>query len=72
MADAEILQATDTYIDYPQANVPVRIDKGKTARPGHPIVQRTPSMWAPIRVDYEVEPPKAETPKQTSKRSAGG
>ena len=69
MADAEIVQATDTYIDYPQANVPVRIDKGKTARPGHPIVKRTPAMWVPIRVDYEVEQPKAETPKAAGKKA---
>jgi hypothetical protein len=64
--DPEILMAADTYIDYPQANVPVRVDKGKTARPGHPIVKRTPQMWVPIVVDYEVERPKAE-----SKRTGG-
>jgi hypothetical protein len=71
MADAEIVQATDTYIDYPQVNVPVRVDKGKTARPGHPIVKRTPQMWAPIKVDYELEQ-KAETPKRASGKGSSG
>jgi len=71
MADAEILMARDTYIDYPAANVPVRIDKGSTARAGHPLVGRTPSMWVPLVVDYEVDQPKAEA-KQASKRGAGG
>jgi hypothetical protein len=71
MADAEILMARDTYIDYPAANVPVRVDKGSTARPGHPVVERTPHMWVPIQVDYETDQPKAEA-KQASKRGTGG
>ena len=68
MADAEIVMAKDAYIDYPAANVPVRIDKGKTARAGHPLVKRTPLMWVPIKVDYEVEQ-KSETTKQTAKKA---
>ena len=68
MPDAEILMAKDTYIDYPAANVPVRIDKGKTARPGHPIVKRTPHMWVPIVVDYDVEAPKAAEPRRAGGR----
>ncbi len=66
MPDAEIFMASDTYIDYPQPNMPIRIDAGKTARVGHPIIERTPSMWVPLKVDYEVEQPKAETPKRMS------
>jgi len=29
-------------------------------------------MWVPLEVDYEIEQPKAETPKQTSRRGASG
>jgi hypothetical protein len=71
MPDPEIYMARDTYMDYPLGpNAPTPVQARQTARAGHPIIARSPSMWVPIVVDYEVEQPKAETPKQTSRRGA--
>lgn len=70
--DADILMATATYVDYPHDNTPVRIDKGSTARPGHPIVKRTPQMWVPIKVDFEVERPKTETKSYGGRKGSSG
>jgi hypothetical protein len=66
MPDPEIYMARDTYMDYPAGpNAPTPVQARQTARAGHPIVKRTPQMWVPLVVDYEVEQ-KAETPKRTS------
>jgi len=73
MPDPEIYMARDTYMDYPAGpNAPTPVYARQTARAGHPIIKRSPTMWVPIIVDYDVEPeqPKAETPKQTSRRGA--
>jgi hypothetical protein len=69
MPDAEIYMAREGYIDYPQANTPTPVAARSTARAGHPVIARTPHMWVPLTVDYEVEPPKAEPAKQTGKRA---
>jgi hypothetical protein len=57
MADAEIYMATTDYIDYPHGpNAPTPVRAHQTARAGHPIIARTPHMWVPLAVDYEVDP----------------
>jgi hypothetical protein len=71
MPDAELYMAREGYIDYPAANTPTPVRARATARAGHPIIKRTPHLWVPLEVDYEVEQPKAET-KQTAKKSSGG
>jgi hypothetical protein len=74
MADAELYMAREGYIDYPAANTPTPVRARATARAGHPIIKRTPHLWVPLEVDYEVDQPKAkveaEAPKQTSKRAS--
>jgi hypothetical protein len=69
MPDAEIYMAKDTYMDYPAPNTPTPVYARQTARAGHPIIARTPTMWVPIEVDYEVEQPKT---RSTSKSSSSG
>ena len=67
---AEIYMARDTYMDYPAGpNAPTPVQARQTARAGHPIIARSPSMWVPIQVDYEVEQPRAEE-KPAARRSA--
>lgn len=69
MADAEIYMAKDTYMDYPLGpNAPTPVYARQTARAGHPIIKRTPSMWEPIQVDYELEQP---APKPARKPASG-
>jgi hypothetical protein len=65
MPDAELYVSRETYIDYPSPQVPTPIPGRSIARAGHPVVKRTPHMWVPLVVDYEVEQ-KAETPKRAS------
>jgi len=66
---AEIYMARDTYMDYPAGpNAPTPVQARQTARAGHPIIARSPSMWVPIQVDYEVEQPKA---KAGTRKAAG-
>ncbi|HEY5988431.1 MAG TPA: hypothetical protein VIV12_18945 [Streptosporangiaceae bacterium] len=73
MSDAEIYMATADYIDYPLGpNAPTPVRMHATARAGHPIIKRTPHMWVPIQVDYEVEQPKAEVPKSSGRKVSGG
>lgn len=72
MPDPEIYMARDTYMDYPAGpNAPTPVQARQTARAGHPIIARTPSMWVPLVVDYEVEQPKAE-PKAAARKGSGG
>jgi hypothetical protein len=71
MPDAELYMAKMDYIDYPLGpNAPTPVRAHQTARAGHPIIARTPSMWVPIQVDYEVEQPKAETRTSTRRTSS--
>ena len=60
MSDPELYMAREGYIDYPAPNVPTPVRARATARAGHPIITRTPQMWVPLVVDYEVEQPKTE------------
>jgi hypothetical protein len=60
MPDADLYVSRETYIDYPSPQVPTPIPGRSIARAGHPIIARTPSMWEPLHVDYEVEQPKAK------------
>jgi hypothetical protein len=70
MADAEIYMARDTYMDYPAGpNAPTPVQARQTARAGHPIIKRTPSMWVPLVVDYDVEQPK---PKSSASGKTSG
>lgn len=69
MPDAEIYMAKDDYIDYPAPNVPTPVRARSTARAGHSVIERTPHMWVPLQVDYELEQPKAKA--QTAKRASG-
>ena len=71
MPDPEIYMARDTYMDYPAGpNAPTPVQARQTARAGHPIIARSPSMWVPLEVDYELEPeqPKA---KAGTRKAAG-
>jgi hypothetical protein len=66
MSDPELYMAREGYIDYPQGpNSPTPVRARAVARAGHPIIARTPYMWVPLVVDYEVEQPqpKAATPR---------
>jgi hypothetical protein len=69
MPDAELYMAREGYIDYPAANTPTPVRARATARAGHAIIKRTPHMWVPLEVDYEVDQSKTETPKQASKKA---
>ncbi len=61
MSDAEIYMAKMDYIDYPDGpNSPTPVRAQATARAGHPIIARTPHMWVPLQVNYELEQPKAK------------
>jgi len=71
MADAEIYMAKEDYIDYPEGpNAPTPVRARATARVGHPIIARTPHMWVPLTVQYEVEveQSKAEESKSAVRR----
>ncbi len=58
MPDAELYMAKMDYIDYPLGpNAPTPVRAHATARAGHPIIARTPHMWVPLQVDYELEQP---------------
>ncbi len=68
MPDAELYMAKDTYMDYPAANTPTPVYARAVARAGHPVISRTPHMWGPVQVDYEVEQPKPAAAKPAAKR----
>jgi len=71
MAEAEIYMAKDTFVDFSQFGGPVRVNLHATARAGHPIIAANPTMWVPLKVDYEVEQPKAEPKTARGKASSG-
>ncbi len=66
MPEPEIYMAREAYIDFPAPQVPTPVRAHATARAGHPIIARTPHLWIPLQVDYELEQPKVETPKRMS------
>lgn len=68
--EPELYISREQYIDFPEPQVPTPVRGRSIARAGHPIIARTPQMWVPLQVDYEVEQPKAEEPKVTSRRTA--
>lgn len=68
----DVVQAQADYVDYPDANTPVRVNARSLAHKGHPIVKRTPSMWAPLTIDYPVESKAAEPKASTSGRKGSG
>ncbi len=55
MPEPEIYMAREAYIDFPAPQVPTPVRAHATARAGHPIIARTPHLWVPLQVDYEVE-----------------
>lgn len=73
--DPELYVSVDQYLDFPEPQVPTPVRARSIARAGHPIIARTPQMWVPLVVDYEVEQPKVEeskaVAKPASKRGAG-
>ena len=69
MPDAEIYMAVADFIDMEHPNVPVPVRRHATARAGHPIIKRHPTMWVPIEVDYELE---SKVKPQTGRRATGG
>lgn len=60
MSDTDLVMARTNFIDFPKPETPVPVRARAVARAGHPVVQRNPSMWEPIRVDYELEQPLSE------------
>jgi hypothetical protein len=54
MPDPELYVAREAYMDYPAPQVPTLVNARAVARAGHPIIARTPQMWVPLTVDYEV------------------
>lgn len=70
MPDAELYMSREAYIDYPEPQVPTPVGARAVARAGHPIIKRTPHMWVPITVDYEVEPAKVKA-TSSGKTSSG-
>lgn len=65
--ESDLYVAKDAYVDFPEPQVPTPVRGRSIARVGHPIIARTPQMWVPLVVDYEVEQPKAEEPKTVAK-----
>jgi hypothetical protein len=57
----ELYVSREQYVDFPEPQVPTPVRQRSIARAGHPIIARTPQMWVPLTVDYEVEQPKAKT-----------
>lgn len=55
MPDAEIYMAKDTFVDFSTTGGPMRVNLHATARAGHPIIAANPTMWIPLKVDYEIE-----------------
>jgi hypothetical protein len=72
MPDAEIYMAVTDYLDFPAPQVPTPVRAHATARAGHPIIARTPHMWVPLQIDYELEQPKTEAPKRTGAKASSG
>ena len=70
MPDPEIYMAREGFIDFPAPNTPTPVRARATARAGHPIIKRNPTMWVPLEVDYELEPPQAKP--QRARRDSGG
>jgi hypothetical protein len=67
MPDSEIYMAREDYNDYPEGPyAPTPVRKGQTARAGHPIIERTPHLWVPLAVNYEVEQAKKPGRKPSS------
>jgi hypothetical protein len=73
MPDPELYVSREQYVDFPEPQVPTPVRARSIARAGHPIIARTPQMWAPLRVDYEVasEPTEKELLDQLRPEAVG-
>jgi hypothetical protein len=66
----ELYVSVEQYLDFPEPQVPTPVRARSIARADHPIIARTPQMWVPLVVDYEVEQPKAKAEASESKTSS--